>query len=491
MFIPFGEYLPDHPPLNNPGTTNVLNVVPSPGGYRPFYAQSVVSDALTARAQGATSARDKNSQTYIFAGDSAALYELTSTSFTDISDVGGYTTNDDDMWDFTQFNDIVIATNFVDPVQKYELDVDSTFSEMAASAPKARYCSRIRDFVVLGNINDGTLRPNRVQWSPFDDPTGDWTVSSTTQADYQDLNAEGGWIKRIVGGEYGVIFQERAIWRMTYVGDDIVFQFDEVETGRGTQAPLSVVKIGNIIFYLGNDGFYLFNGSSSTPIGENKVNKAFFSDLDANYIHRVSAALDARENVVYVAYPGSGSTDGTLNKMLAFSLTQNRWAPIDQTDTPVHLLFNPFSSGFDLDSLDTPFPGGVDSVGFSVDSSAFTGGRIQLAAIDNDNKLAYFSGDALDATLETGETRFGAGASTVFEVRPIVEGFDTLTITPKARTGTNDNYTSGTASSPRSNNGSAHMRSRGQYHRFLVTATGGFDTGQGVDVWRYVPVGTR
>ena len=491
MLIPFGEYIPDAPPLNNPGSAFVNNVVPAPGGYRPFYTQVEASDAADDRIQGATSARDTANQTYVFMGDATKLYSLQGSMVTDVSKSGGYSTTSDGIWDFTQFNDYVIATNYIDEVQKFQLDVDSEFSDLAASAPKARYCARIKDFVVLGNISEGgTARPNRVQWSAFDDPLGDWASSSTTQADYQDLNSERGWVTRVVGGEYGVVFQERAISRMQYVGDDIVFQFDEVEIGRGTQAPLSVVKIGNIIFYLGSDGFYLFNGSSSTPIGENKVNKAFFADLDATYIGRVCAALDARENVVYVAYPGTGSNDGACNKMLAYSITQNRWSPITP-DSEIQYLFNPFSSGYNLDELDTPFPGGIDSTDISVDTSAFTGGRIQLGAFNANNKLTYFSGDPLVATLETKEMRFGQGASTVFEVRPIVEGFETCTITGRVRDGLNESYVSGTARSPRSNNGSCHLRSRGQYHRFLVTLTGGFDNAQGVDPWRITAVGNR
>jgi len=492
MLIPFGEYLPDAPPLNNPGTDNILNVVPSSGGYRSFPEQVIASSRLNDKAIGATSVRDTDGVTYIFAGDAEFLYQMSSNTPVDVSKAGGYSTLPDDIWDFTQFNDYVIATNFTDPVQGFQLGTATEFSDLAASAPKARYCARIKDFVVLANINDGVdLRPNRVQWSPFDDPTGDWSISSTTQADYQDLNSERGWIKRIVGGEYGVVFQERAISRMQYVGDDIVFQFDEVETGRGTQSPFSVVKVGNQIFYLGHDGFYLFNGSSSIPIGAGKVNKTFLADLDDNYVDRVTAAYDAKESIIYVAYPGASNFSGYCNKMLAYSLTENRWSPIDLAENSISLLFNPFSSGYNLDELDDVLPGGIDAWNISVDTSSFTGGIIQLGAMDYNWKLSYFSGSAMDAILETKEVRFGQGVSTVFEARPIVEGFTTCTMRGRYRDGLNESYAFTDSKTPRSNNGSCHMRARGQYHRFLVNLTGDFDNAQGVDPWRIQAAGTR
>ena len=166
---------------------------------------------------------------------------------------------------------------------------------------------------MLAGLDTGVAR---VQWSPQGDPAGTWGSDPATGADYQDLDPTNGFIRQIVGGEYGVIFQERAITRMTFVGSPLWFQFDEVESGRGTQAPGSVVKVGNAIFYLGFDGFYLFDGTASRPIGVNRVNKSFLSDVDANYLHRVKAVAHPQEPLVYFFYPSASvvGAGGLLTK---------------------------------------------------------------------------------------------------------------------------------------------------------------------------------
>src|SRR4029077_2402588 len=119
------------------------------------------------------------------------------------------------------------------------------------------------------NISDSVVGVQRVRWSAINNANS-WTADPTTLAGYQDLLGEGGWIQKIVGGEQGgYVIQEHAIWRMTFVGSPLIFQFDKVKTGIGAYAPQSVVSFQGMIFFLANDGFYMFDGSNIIPIGLN------------------------------------------------------------------------------------------------------------------------------------------------------------------------------------------------------------------------------
>lgn len=415
MFIPFGEYLPDQGNYNNPGTPYLTGCLPEANGYTACQSPVTLStNAIDAYPQGAFSAVDSGGTSYTFVGNASKIYLLSSSAFSDVSVGGGYSTDASDIWDFTAYQQYIIATNYVDAVQYYEMGVSSNFANLTGSPPKARYCARVRDFVVLGGINDGTAYPNRVQWSAFDDPTGSWAVSATTQADYQDLPSNRGWIKRIVGGEYGVVFQEHAITRMTYVGSPVIFQFDEVEAGRGTRAPGSVVKFGNGIFYLGTDGFYVFNGSYSTPIGSEKVNKTFFAEVDTNYYHTIKATLMADKQIIMVSYAGPNNTGGQPNKQLFWNYGQNRWSYAEQQ---IGMPFLMHSESTDLDDITTS----IDSLTYSLDSLAYTSGNIQLAGFGLDKKLATITGEAIQATIQTRDFRPNAGGQcTIFEYRPVI-----------------------------------------------------------------------
>jgi hypothetical protein len=129
---------------------------------------------------------------------------------------------------------------------------------------------------VVGNTTDGTFgpQPQRVWWPAIDDPTN-WPTPGTSaaaavQSDYQDLVGDAGWVQGIVGNlgtADGAVFQERAVIRMQYVGPPAIFAFSTAEGVRGTPAPGSLVQVGNLVYYLGEDGFYVFDGSQSMPIG--------------------------------------------------------------------------------------------------------------------------------------------------------------------------------------------------------------------------------
>ena len=43
-----------------------------------------------------------------------------------------------------------------------------------------------------------------------------------------------------------VVAQERTLWRMTYVGPPLIFQFDEVERSRGLLTPGAASQLGRL-----------------------------------------------------------------------------------------------------------------------------------------------------------------------------------------------------------------------------------------------------
>ncbi len=492
MIIEFGEYLPDLPVLNNPGATVAKNVIPAGNSYQSFPSQTVYSNALTARCQGAVSTKDSAGNTVNFAADTTKLYRMASAAYADVSKVGGYTTNSDEMWFFTVFHNRLIATNFADAIQTFTVNSSSNFADLSAGAPKARYLATIRNFLVVGNTNDvidGAV-PYRVRWSALDDQT-DWTVSATTQADYQDLNPTNGWIRQVVGGEYGTIFQERAISRMTYVGSPIVWQFDEVESGKGTQAPGSVIKAGNIIFYLGLDGFYAFDGNQSTPIGANKVDKTFWAEVDLSYLSRIIASADLDKQVIYWAYPATGNTNGRCNKILCYNYSPNatkRWSFVEGLD--IEYLYTSLSEGYTLDSLDT-ISTNLDLLAFSLDSRVWTGENYILSGFSNAHKQINFNGSAMDALLETQEAQVSPGErSNIQLVRPVVDGSGTVTV----QMGTRDLLSSSVAYANAVSTdaiGNCPVRSNARFHRARVNITGGFTHAQGIDVLDVRKAGKR
>ena len=489
--IPIGEWLPDLPEYQNPGATTAKNVLPSGASYEQFPGLSVYSSALTARCQGAAFAKDADGNTFNFAGDATKLYRLASGTWSDVSKVGGYSINAEDRYYFTQFGNRFIVTNFADPIQSWTLGTSSVFADLSATAPQARYCAVVNNFLVVGNTFDsvdGNV-PYRVRWSAIGDPTS-WTVSSTTLADYNDLDSSQGWVQQVVGGEYGVVFQERAITRFDYVGSPDVFQFRQVESRRGCIAPGSVIQFSNLVAYLGQDGFYIFDGNQSQAIGTNQVNQTLFNELDLSYLTRITAAADLDKQILYWAVPVSGNNSGNPNKIYMYNYSPNatkRWS-FAEVDT--EHLYTSLSEGYTLDTLDS-VSGSIDALLFSLDSRVWTGNNFILSAFNSDHKLANFTGTALNAVVETQEVELTQGQrSNLMLVRPVVDGSGTVTIQLGTRNLLSESVTWGNSMTANSS-GDFPVRSNARYHRMRINVSGGFNHIQGVDALKFVAAGTR
>lgn len=478
--IPLGEYLPDLPTFQNPGLVIVQNALPALLGYKPAPGLVAYTDALSARCQGAAAFLDSNETTYMYAGDASKLYEATAQAWSDESKVGGYNIAASAHWEFVRWGDQVFAANRVDAVQELTMG-SGPFADLITSTdkPKGAHMAVVRQFLVLGNT-DAAL--DQVRWSAFNDPT-DFDEDQATQADSQILASSaggGGRVQKIVGREYGLVFQESAIWRMSYVGTPVIWDFDEIEQSLGAFVAGSVTPFARRVFFLAEDGFRETNGLTSRRIGANKIDSTFWNDLDHDNAERIVSVIDPEHSLYMVAYPGEGNSSGTPNKILCYNYNTERWAPIVSLE--VDALFQALTAGYDLEGLDAVSGSDIDSMVTSLDSRAWLGGLVKLAAFGTDFKTYTFEETSpLDAMFETGDLQLkpGAAQSRVTSVRPRVSG-DSPTITCKVgmRKAINNEAITYSAYKSLNTNGEADFSDQNldnRYHRFNLKITGGFE----------------
>jgi hypothetical protein len=495
MRVPFASYSPDLPSFGNQGMQLVRNVIPHAGGFRPFPGLSTYSDALAARCQGAVFTTDEGGDVFGFAGDATKLYEMSggTTEWNDVSKVGGYNTPVEDGWSFAVVGINVLASNFADPIQSYVLGSSAIFAHLGGSPPKAKYLAVIRNFTVAAFLDQGgNVFPQRLQWSAIGNPAS-WPTPGTdaariVQADQQDLLGDGGDIHGIVGGlsgADGAVILQRELHRMLYVQPPLVFAFDRVEGGRGTPAAGSIAQIGGTIFYLGEDGFYRFDGQSSVPIGGSRVDRTFFANVDAAHYHRVTAAVDPVNKIVLWSYPSGAATDGAPDRLLTYNWEINEWA---DGALDLQYLVRSMTFGVDLDTDLNADEVGIDDDDWpSLDSSFWVGGRPGLAGFNSSGELAFFTGSPLAATLDTGEFELSTGrAALINRIRPLIDTAGNapgITARVQSRYRLSDALSTGQAYIPTSN-GHCHARSRGRYHRIRVEIDAGtpWEFAQGVDV---------
>lgn len=247
----------------------------------------------------------------IYAGDKEKLWTVDLTGvagFTDVSQAGDYGQTDKPrVWQFAQWGNDVIATNYVDPVQ---IRADSTgdFADMITSTkqPRARFVAVVRDQVWLGDTTDeAEASADGVWWSAVDDAT-DFDPAPTTQCDYQRLRQTPGQVMGLVGGEYAIIFKRDSIYRADYEGPPFFYSFKLLSTNEGTPFPRSIVPVErDVFFHTGGEFLVLRRGEGLERIQAPPINK-YFDDKFAHPATSLFAAADqefSKEDIgVFGAY---------------------------------------------------------------------------------------------------------------------------------------------------------------------------------------------
>lgn len=472
MLINFGEWTPDQPELGA-GAADAKNVIPAARGYRPLSSLADLSDASDAYLRGIFASKQSDGSVKLWAGDGTKIYLFApgDSDLDNVSKSGNYSIGPDNGWRFVQFGNMLIAAGGTGTIlQSYTLGSSSLYADVSG-APNAKFIAVVRDFVMTGNTSTSN---QQIRWSGIGDATS-WATSATTQADAQIIYGLGE-ITGLVGGEYATVLCENGIVRASYVGSPLVFQIDAVETARGCSLPGSVANVGSSVFYWSGDGFYLFDGQASRPIGAEKVNRYFESDFNLAGKNRVSAAVDPLNQIYVIAYAGAQS-GGRPNKLLIYNYALDRWS---RAEVSTDLVAPMFTAGYTLDGLDA-VSSVLDNLPASLDSPLWSGGEFVFAG--GDSKIQTFTGSALTSVIETGEQGIENGRSAMIRsVTPLVTGVSpTTTVQVLSRNRQQDDETATSAASVGAD-GWASVRSNGRFQRVRLNITGTWDTAQGVDV---------
>lgn len=321
----FSDFVPDRggaPWPENPGyLIESENVRYTPTGYRCTYAEATAASSpatVGATALSAVGFSNGSSAPRHYVGSAAKLWESDDFGAVWNDNAGtAYTATD---WDFALFDTTIIAANINNPIQEKDVsDPDTTnFADLGGSPPRATLVARVRDFLVIGNTSNSSWE---IKWSAIGDPTNWPTPGSATalatQSGSEILPTEFGLPIQIIGGEkFGLILQEKAITRMTYIGGDVVFSFDTFDKEHGTGYKHTGIRVGGLFYFIAQSGVYRTDGYRVENISLGRIEDAIFRNL-ANHPTGASqfmygVAYDQRLRRICWSFSVSGGADYLL-----------------------------------------------------------------------------------------------------------------------------------------------------------------------------------
>jgi hypothetical protein len=474
--IPFGEWMPDQPGITG-SLTDAKNCVSQSFGYGPFPQAVAFSAAAAENLTSLFAGKQPDGVTKLFAAGRTKIFTVSGVgAVTQVNT--GYTTSANERFRFTQFGDVVIATDNSSKLQAWTLGTSTAFADLAAAAPVAKYVTVVRDFVVTANTFESAKQEQyRVRWSGINDETT-WTPSATNQADFQDL-ADGGQIMGIRGGEFGLVLLERGIHRMSYIGSPLIFQFDNISRNKGCMVSGSVAQYQGLTFFLSDDGFYACDGQQVIPIGAEKVDRWFLDDVSENDYPSMSAAVDPVRKLILWNYK---SKDGS-RKLIMYNFNTKKWT---YGDAGTDFISDASTASSTLEEVDS-LSASIDALTTPLDSILFAGGKYFLGGTLA-TKVITYTGTPMTARIQTGDIEAG-GQSVVTLARPQVDQ-GSATVAVASRRLLSENVTFGTAVAASDDN-RVSLRGSGKYHRIEVNPTGDrWKSAVAVDV-DITPMGVR
>lgn len=423
MLLPFGDFRPDVASYKSSTSQQIRNVVPRGDGYGPFADLQAFTSALPAPCRGYFFGRKSDGSVQIFAGTSLRLYLLDNSTFTwtDVSlGAANYSAlSGDANWEFAQFGNLIFATQQNVVLQQFDMASSTAFANTAGSPPQASYVSVVGQFLVLSGLLSAKYR---IQWSGLSDTTN-WTAG-VNQSDFQDF-PDGGIVRGVAGGEYGVILQDSAIRQMVYApGSPVVFTLTRVADDLGLFAPYGIVRAGDTVFFPSTKGFMqMAAGQLPTPIGKERVDRFFFANVDQSSLQLCIGASDPASTRVFWAFKSINGMAGLIDLMLCYDYELDRWAEItseDGNNIAGQYIASLAKPGLTLENLDQIAPGGIaitSSAASPVSNGA--GGhwtRLTVASINLPAMPAPPDGAPVPTQLAVGQKIAISGVATATEL---------------------------------------------------------------------------
>lgn len=457
--IPIPLFEPDKSPYNPRASDNIINALPKADGWGPMASLVPVSDALAAAPKGGIAATSTSGGTTIYVGTSTDLYELNTAtspySWTSRSkSAAAYSVGANNRWQFSTYGDRLIAVNGSDTPQYVDLSSGGAFADLP-NAPTGKFIEVVGDFLMAGYFASSE---NNIRWNGIND--SEYWTNGERHADQQEIPT-GGIVQGIKrSGQGALVFMERAIHGMQFApASGYTFTRSVLNPERGVVAPYSIVQVDDgRVFYYTESGFY--EGIQGRPIGSERVNLWFDNKVQSGESENIIGVEDPENRIVWWMFTASGD----MQEMLGYDYELDRWC---YSQASVIDIMSLRTAGVTWDGLDALFAT-MDDVNVPFDSRLFKGGQLAMAGFDSDNKLGFFNGSYLAATLETGSMKLNQqGRAQVNRTRVNTDA-DTATVSLGKLENYADTPDFSTAVSKSSRSGTYPLRGDGELHRFRL-----------------------
>ena len=244
--------------------------------------------------------------------------------------------------------------------------------------------------------------PRKVQWCDREDNTT-WTPAATNEAGDIELQTSGQIMTAIRTKGQTLILTDVDAHTARYAGPPYVYGFERVGTSCGVISRKAVADVDVGVFWMGQRGFYLFDGNSVNEL-PCEVHDYVFGDMNPAQQSKIWSLNNGQFGEVWWFYPSASSTE--IDRYVVFDYKEQHWliGNLSRTSGVQRGVFKyPFMTNTDVDLLE-------HEVGYNMDGSSIFAetGPISIGTGENIMSVTKLIPDELtqgDVSL-TFKTRF-------------------------------------------------------------------------------------
>lgn len=263
----------------------------------------------------------------------AAVYVDDGTTRTDITGTAP-TGAIDDRWTGGSINGVLVLNNGKDVPMYWAGDTALNLATIPGwdATWRAVALRPFKNFIVaLGITKGAAVYPHMVKWCTTLNPgaisaAGDWDETNPAiDAGEQDLAETSDLIVDALPlGDVLVIYKERSMYAMSYVGAPYIFRFQRLPGESGMLARGCAVNtpLGHVVLTAGD--VVLNTGQSVNSIANGLVRDLIFKNIDATNYKRAFVTANPQRSEVWICIPYG--TSAVCNKAIVWNWIDKTWA---------------------------------------------------------------------------------------------------------------------------------------------------------------------
>jgi hypothetical protein len=379
---PLIDFAPDKDPLTRGIVLDADGFYPTEKGARTLPAPSVATPPLPSACIGSFVAH-VNAGIIVVAGTVDDLYMLTGGVWV----AQGLTVSPGVFrWRFSAYGNDIIAVNGIDPPV---VSINGAAFGLLGGTPPIADTVQASDYSIFLDTADSFN-----WWSTLSDII--WTPGIPTETVTAPITATPGIITALVQQRSTMTFWKRTSFYVgQFTGPPFFWNLTKVSSQVGVASQENPINVGDILYFIGPDDFYSFDGFNLNRIPNSFKEWFFRESLDVGFVENIASRYDEARNLIFWHYPSiSASPRGSLDKYICLNVRTGRWLPgTESIEIPLGGRI-PASTGLTYDQFGAMFTTYNDIPNIPYNSTFFGASPRDFSGVFLSDHTLYVFGDA-------------------------------------------------------------------------------------------------